>query len=658
MRLEGHEARFTTISSCAVMRFTGVFCMSFQNLSILKKIGLVVVVMGLSSIVVSAVGSHGISALEDTIVSVGAKEEVAREAMDLRVDIISVSRMTYQLAASPEKAADFRTEADRRRTEMLARLPKILSVADATERQQLAVVEEKLKAYFQTIDQMLEAAAAAGTSDSAMTASLGTALDAQKAVTSAVKLYSTYSGEALATARTEAIARSNLAMLVQIGAAIGAIALGGAASLLVARRGIVAPVREMTSVMRDLSEGRLDVDTTGTDRRDEMGEMARALEVFRRNAVAMRDMKAQEAALQASSSDLQSSIASVVASAVAGDFTARITRDYGSPDLNRFASSVNELVGSVDAAIAELRRVIEALSQADLTQSMNGRFQGAFSELQSNVNATMVTLRSTMESVRGAGATISESSAELSGAANDLSKRTEQQAAALEETAAALDEITATVKTSSTRANEAREMVRETKASAAKSGAIVRSAVDAMGRIEDSSSRIGQIIGVIDEIAFQTNLLALNAGVEAARAGEAGRGFAVVAQEVRELAQRSANAAKEIKTLISASASEVAGGVTLVRSTGDALLEIEDLVNRVNAHVDGIATAAREQATALGEINTSVNHMDQMTQKNAAMVEETTAASETLAEQSRQLQQLLARFRLENGFETGARRAA
>ncbi|KQS72850.1 chemotaxis protein [Rhizobium sp. Leaf371] len=632
--------------------------MSFQNLSILKKVGLVVLVMGLSSAAIATVGIQGIGALEDTMVSVGAREEVAREAMDLRVDVISISRMTYQLAADPAKAADVRTESARRQGEMLARLPKIALAADDTQRAQLKTVAEKLQAYFATIDTMVEAAAAPGASSASMTAPLALALDAQKAVTTAVKAYSTYSGDALAAARSAALDSSSMTMFVAIGAAVAAIALGGFVSLLVARRGIVAPVRAMTGVMRELSEGRLDVGTMDTARRDEIGEMGRALDVFRRNAIAMRDMKAQEAALQASSSDLQSSIASVVAAAVAGDFTARIDRDYGSPDLNRFAASVNELVGSVDNAIAELRRVIEALSQADLTQSMNGRFQGAFGELQANVNATMVTLRSTMESVRGAGSTISESSAELSGAANDLSKRTEQQAAALEETAAALDEITATVRTSSTRAHEAQEMVRETKESAARSGAIVRSAVDAMERIEGSSSRIGQIIGVIDEIAFQTNLLALNAGVEAARAGEAGRGFAVVAQEVRELAQRSANAAKEIKTLISASATEVAGGVTLVRSTGAALLEIETLVNQVNAHVESIATAAREQSTALGEINTSVNQMDQMTQKNAAMVEETTAASETLADQSRQLQQLLARFRLEQGYDTGARRAA
>jgi len=213
--------------------------------------------------------------------------------------------------------------------------------------------------------------------------------------------------------------------------------------------------------------------------------------------------------------------------------------------------------------------------------------------------------------------------------------------------------MTTSVRLSSRRADEVGDLVSRTKAEAEQSGSIVTKAVEAMGKIEESSDRIGNIIGVIDEIAFQTNLLALNAGVEAARAGEAGRGFAVVAQEVRELAQRSANAAKEIKTLISASASEVAGGVSLVRSTGTALVEIESLVNKVNEHVESIATAAREQSTALAEINSSVNHMDQMTQKNAAMVEETTAASETLAAESRQLQALLSNFKLEGGSELG-----
>ncbi len=621
--------------------------MNFRNLSILQKISLVMAVMSLSSVVIAAVGARGVLSLENTLVSVGTKEEVAREAMDLRVDIIAISRMTYQLALKPSAAAEFRTEAETRAKEMLERLPTIEAGADETQLLLLQAVRGALDVYFNDIRGMIDHAQANSADVASIRSLLDQVLYAQKAVTVAVKEYSTYSGNALAAARAAALEASRMALMIGMGVAAACILAGGVIGLLVARRGIAAPVRNLTIAMSRLAEGQLDEAGTDATRKDEIGEMARAVEVFRRNALAMRDMKAQEAALLALSSDLQSSISAVVAAAVAGDFTGRIGKDYQNDDLNRFAGSVNELVGSIDLAVTEVRRVIAALADADLSESMEGHFQGAFAELQQNVNATMVTLRSTMNNVRGAAGTIKDSSAELSSAANDLSKRTEQQAAALEETAAALDEITATVRTSSARANEARDMVRETKDSAGKSGEIVRNAVTAMSRIEGSSTKISQIIGVIDEIAFQTNLLALNAGVEAARAGDAGRGFAVVAQEVRELAQRSANAAKEIKTLISASASEVEGGVSLVRATGDALVEIERLVLRVNDHVESIATAAREQSTALAEINTSVNHMDQMTQKNAAMVEETTAASETLAEESRQLQTLLARFKLE-----------
>ncbi|RDL47122.1 Methyl-accepting chemotaxis protein II [Ensifer sp. M14] len=621
--------------------------MTFKNLSILTKVGLVVVVMGISSTLIALAGARGLSSLGTTIVDVGAREEAAREAMDLRVDIIAISRMTYQLAATPEKASEFGTETEARASEMLGRLTKIEAVADDAEDKLLNDIRTTLNSYFDEIRAMIAVAGSNGADAAAVKAALDKALDAQKTVTSTVKAYSTYSGDALATARAEALESSSVAMTILLAAAGACIVFGVGVSLLVARRGIVVPVQSLTAIMSELADGKLDGDGADASRRDEIGEMARAVEVFRKNAISMRAMKAQEAVLHARSSDLQSNISIVVASAVAGDFTGRITKDYDNEDLNRFAASVNELVSSVDLTVNEVRRVVAALADADLTQNMRGEFHGAFAELQTNVNATMVTLRSTMQNVRTSAGTINDNSVELSSAANDLSKRTEQQAAALEETAAALDEITSTVRTSSARANEAHEMVRATKDSAGRSGAIVRSAIDAMGRIEDSSNRINQIISVIDEIAFQTNLLALNAGVEAARAGEAGRGFAVVAQEVRELAQRSANAAKEIKTLIHSSASEVENGVSLVRSTGEALLEIETLVNNVSGHVNTIATAAREQATALQEINTSVNHMDQMTQQNAAMVEETTAASGTLAEESRQLRTMLAKFKLE-----------
>jgi methyl-accepting chemotaxis protein len=248
---------------------------------------------------------------------------------------------------------------------------------------------------------------------------------------------------------------------------------------------------------------------------------------------------------------------------------------------------------------------------------------------------------------------IDSGSREISHSADDLSKRTEQQAASLEETAAALDEITVNVKNASQRAEEARLASEAADRSATRSGEIVSEAVGAMARIEQSSSQISNIIGVIDEIAFQTNLLALNAGVEAARAGDAGKGFAVVAQEVRELAQRSAQAAKEIKELIRNSSEEVRTGVKLVRETGEALKTIQENIVDVNGHMQAIAGSAREQSTGLSEVNAAVNQMDQTTQQNAAMVEEANAASATLAQETVNLRQLIARFQLSGSATNG-----
>ncbi|MEM5473481.1 methyl-accepting chemotaxis protein [Hoeflea sp. AS60] len=629
--------------------------MQINNLSILKKISLVVSLMGIAAAAIAAVGAQGLSSLGDSLKDTGAREEVAREAMDLRVDIIAISRMTYQMALAPERAADFAAETDRRAEEMLGRLPKIATTADATEKQLLEKIRGTLDAYFGQIRSMVGIAASPASADPAiMQAELDKVLEGQKTVTTAVKEYSTYSANTLDASRKNALTASSFTMLVLVATAAICIVLGVAASFLLARRGIVNPIRRLTAVMSGMAAGKgLDNEVTDRERQDEIGEMARALEIFRVNERHMRAMEAQEQVLAEQSRDLQLSISSIVAAAAAGDFSHRITKAYEDEDLQRFAGSVNELVESVDKGVTEVRRVIAALADADLTHEMEGQFQGAFAELQVNVNQTMAALRQTIASIRTTASTITGNSDELSSSSNELARRTEQQAASLEETAAALEEITTTVKTSTERAREASQMVGETKASAGKSGEIVRNAIDAMDRIEQSSSKISQIISVIDEIAFQTNLLALNAGVEAARAGEAGRGFAVVAQEVRELAQRSASAAKEIKTLINSSAEEVTGGVSLVKSTGDSLREIEGLVNNVNDHVNAIARASEEQSTALSEINTAVNHMDQMTQQNAAMVEETSASSHVLAGEARQLEDQLARFRLEGSANAG-----
>ncbi|MEW5686446.1 MAG: methyl-accepting chemotaxis protein [Pseudomonadota bacterium] len=287
---------------------------------------------------------------------------------------------------------------------------------------------------------------------------------------------------------------------------------------------------------------------------------------------------------------------------------------------------------------------LKRLSEGDLTADINADFKGGYLRIRDDFNATTASLRTAISSVMHTTGAIRGGADEISSASDDLSRRTEQQAASLEETAAALDEITATVKRSAQGAQEASGVASDARAEAERSGAVVREAVSAIHDIQESSAKISNIIGVIDEIAFQTNLLALNAGVEAARAGDAGKGFAVVASEVRALAQRSAEAAKEIKTLISASSAQVDRGVGLVTDTGKALEAIVERVANIDGLVSEIATSAQEQSTGLGQVNTAVNQMDQVTQQNAAMVEEATAAAAQLKREAVELAQLVARF--------------
>ncbi|AYD03386.1 PAS domain-containing methyl-accepting chemotaxis protein [Neorhizobium sp. NCHU2750] len=320
----------------------------------------------------------------------------------------------------------------------------------------------------------------------------------------------------------------------------------------------------------------------------------------------------------------------------------------------KFATDVTQRVENVE----QLASCLTKLADGDLSQTIERPFIASLEKLRTDFNAASRKLGNAMATVADNAQAIAASSNEVRIAADDLAQRTERQAASVEQTAAALEEITTTVKDSSHRAEESGSLVKTATTHAEHSGEIVRQAIQAMDAIENSSREISNIIGVIDEIAFQTNLLALNAGVEAARAGEAGKGFAVVAQEVRELAQRSAGAAKEIKALITTSSNHVTSGVSLVSKAGSALQEIGGHVHRINSDIVAIIDASREQSLALGNINQAINDVDHGTQQNAAMVEQQTAASRSLAHESQALFTLLEQFRFDQTGPMVGRREA
>jgi methyl-accepting chemotaxis protein len=403
----------------------------------------------------------------------------------------------------------------------------------------------------------------------------------------------------------------------------------GAAVLSLVR--VTRPIGAITQSMNALAAGDNQADIPYAGHRDEIGEMAAAVAVFRENALE-RERLEQETEANRSMSERE-----------------RIAREE---------QKARE-AAAVAAAVDGLANGLRHLSDGDMTYRIDQVFAGQLDQLKVNFNESMAKLHMVLRLVGENAYAIDAGAGEIRSAADDLSKRTEQQASSVEQTAAALEEVTTAVKDAALRASEAGELVARTKAGAETSGTIVQDAVSAMEEIEKSSREISNIIGVIDDIAFQTNLLALNAGVEAARAGEAGKGFAVVAQEVRELAQRSANAAKEIKALITKSGDQVRQGVELVGETGRRLATIVSEVQGINGNVSAIVTTSREQSTGLNEINVAVNQMDQGTQKNAAMVEQTTAATHSLAREAAALIELLSQFRLGEGQDqAGAMRVA
>ncbi len=401
------------------------------------------------------------------------------------------------------------------------------------------------------------------------------------------------------------------------------------ALLVTSDRLIRRPLARLTADVRTMSEGRYDVPVAGADKADELGQIARALEGFRlelADGLARRDQQQRE-------------------------------RAAAETDRRRHAEETELFAASQTRAVETLGEGLSRLAAGELAWRMpEAGFTANTRRIPEDYNAALHQLHTTMTGIWTTAQSMRGGCQDIAAAADSLSRRTEQQAAGLEQTAAALDELTQTVRSSAENAERARDITEAAKAAADKGEAVVHDAIGAMSEIEQSSTQINQIVGVIDEIAFQTSLLALNAGVEAARAGEAGRGFAVVASEVRGLAERSASAAKEIKALIALSQSNVQRGSDQVSLTRDSLSAIAVQVAEANALVRTIAAATREQSVGIGEINVAINQMDQFTQQNAAMVEESTAASHALTNEAGELEGLISRFDL--GQTAQSRRAA
>jgi methyl-accepting chemotaxis protein len=408
-------------------------------------------------------------------------------------------------------------------------------------------------------------------------------------------------------------------IMLKVLAGLGTLTVAALLIITLLRSNTLKPLRRLSEVTEKLARGDADTAVTGTERKDEIGALARSLGIFREAVIAKTRLEeeAEEHRLHAEEQ-----------------------RRAAEEEAERQAAE------RLRIATSGLAAGLKKLAEGDLTYQLNERFAPEFEELRGDFNASVRQLGDTLSVIYRSSGNIDNHSREIADGIADLSKRTEHQASSLDVTTVALEQITGNVSESAKRVDEARAVSKQANENARQSASVVVNAEDAMRRIEESSGKIASIISVIDEIAFQTNLLALNAGVEAARAGDAGKGFAVVAQEVRELAGGAARGAREIKQLIDNSSAEIEGGVALVRDAGQALNDIGELIVSINGYMDAITANTHEQSTGLSEVNKAVRSLDQVTQQNTAMVEEASAASMSLASEATRLREMISQFRI------------
>ena len=450
---------------------------------------------------------------------------------------------------------------------------------------------------------------------------------------------------------------------IGIGSAVVLVLIGSAVfgAMTIAR-----PLRRLTGLLQRMAKGE-EVEITGTERKDEIGDTANAVngikamlaekakeEAEQRIGLDKQAAAEREASAKKMADEFEAAVGGIVTAAVAGDFSQRVDLQGKTGLVLNVGTAINSLCENVSKALDDLISMLNSLAAGDLTQRITAQYQGNFAVLKENANKTAEQIGTTIANIKASTREVTNASAEISTSTTDLSQRTEEQAASLEQTSASMEEISSTVKKNAENAQAANQSASSAREVADRGGQIVAKAVEAMGHIEGSSRKISDIIGVIDEIARQTNLLALNAAVEAARAGDAGRGFAVVATEVRSLAQRSSQAAKDIKDLITNSNSQVQQGVDLVNKAGAALAEIVGSIKSVADIVGDIAAASTEQATGIEQVNKALAQMDEVTQQNSALVEENAATAKALETQAQAMGERVAFFQTEAGAATHA----
>ncbi len=639
--------------------------MQFSNWRILYKVMALVLIMSAASLFLGYSGYASLDRVGHALDLVADAGNTSTRAARTGQALLRLNRAEFRLAANPTQEVLEQTEADVKQESQAfeTHMKAMRNTKDPEQQRMLAEIAPVYENYRKELAGTFSAAREVigklppveaqkrmldeATASAAVATKLETLMRA--AIEHAVKQTEDLSHQGL---RESSSAQTSLLITAAL-TVLGSLLLG----FMVGRFGIARPIGQAVDNLRDLAAGKVDVAIFGASRKDEIGDVAAAMQVFKDNIIEKQRADAalageraaadrQRTEREAREAKAAAEVAELCGRIIGGDLDSRLETGDKDGFLLRLSQQLNELSGTLGTMMRELDGVMGGLARGDLNKSISGNYQGVFGRLKDATNTTSDTLRQLARRLGETAAQVQSASAEISTGSQDLAQRTESQAASLEETAASMQEITTTVKQNADNAQAANQLATTARNTAEQGGIVVAQTVSAMSAIEQSAQKISDIVGLIDEIAFQTNLLALNASVEAARAGEAGKGFAVVAQEVRALAQRSANASKDIKALITESNGQVKNGVSLASQAGTQLTDIVGAIKKVSDIVAEIAAASREQATGLDQINTAVGNMDEMTQRNSALVEETSAAAQSLAGQATDLADAVSFFKL------------